>query len=364
MRIAMIGTRGVPARYGGFETAVEEIGRRLVERGHEVVVYCRGENRSPTYLGMHRVHLPAVRIRSLETLSHSMLSAAHLIARRADVAVVFNAANAPILPALKAIRVPAVVHVDGMEWKRDKWGPTGKRYYRLSERLSVRWASALITDSLGIQEYYRQTYATAPTYLAYGAPVLTDPARHRLAEHGLESGGYHLVVARLEPENNVHLIIRGYRRSGSGLPLVVVGSVPYPGPYQRSLQLLARSGGVRMFGAVWDQELLNALYAGATSYLHGHSVGGTNPSLLRAMAAAAPVICYDVAFNREVVDGNGLYFDGVDSLAAAIREAEAEPRLNRKRGDQGREDVTQRFRWDQVTDGYERLCRSLVPDPQ
>lgn len=360
MRIAMVGTRGVPAQYGGFETAVEEIGRRLVARGHDVIVYCRGQDRSPSYLGMRRVRLPAIPVRSQETLSHSLLSVGHLLTRRADVAVVFNAANAPILPLLKVLRIPTAVHVDGLEWKRAKWGPYGRRYYRLSERMCVRWANALIADSLGIQDYYRQAHGAATTYLAYGAPVLTDPSWHRLAEHDLEPGGYHLAVARLEPENNVDLIIRGHERSGSALPLVVVGSVPYPGPYQVDLQALARRSGVRMLGAVWDQDLLNALYAGAANYLHGHCVGGTNPSLLRAMGAAAPVIAFDVAFNREVIDGNGLFFDDVDSLADAIREAEAEPRLNRKRGQLGREDVEARFCWDQVADGYESLCRTLA----
>src|SRR4051795_11334793 len=126
VRIALLGTRGVPARYGGFETAVEEIGSRLAARGHEVVVYCRGGDRSPEYLGMRRVVLPAVRSRTAETLSHSAVSVAHLLAHRTDVALVFNAANAPLLPLLRAARIPAAVHVDGLEWKRGKWGPTGR----------------------------------------------------------------------------------------------------------------------------------------------------------------------------------------------------------------------------------------------
>lgn len=361
MRIAMLGTRGVPARYGGFETAVEEIGRRLADRGHEVTVYCRGEDRSETYLNMRRVRLPAVQGRSLETLSHSLLSAGHLYTRPTDVALVFNAANAPVLPLLRARRIPTAVHVDGLEWRRAKWGPTGRRYYLVSERLCVRWADTLIADSVGIQDYYRRTYGAESRYLAYGAPVLTHPALHLLEDHDLQPGGYHLVVARLEPENNVDLIVRGYERSGSALPLVVVGSVPYPRKYHEDLEDLARRAGVRMLGPVWDQDLLDALYAGAMTYLHGHSVGGTNPSLLRAIGASVPVVVYDVAFNREVVNGNGLYFDDdVDSVADAIREVEAQPELNVKRGREAHQDVSARFRWDLVTDGYEELCRDLA----
>jgi len=150
MKIAMIGTRGVPARYGGFETAVEEVGRRLAERGHEVVVYCRGDDRSPEYLGMRRVRLPALRSRTAETLSHTALSVLHLLRRRADVALVFNAANAPLLPMVRMARIPVAVHVDGLEWQRGKWGRWGRRYYLMGERCAVRWADELIADAGGV----------------------------------------------------------------------------------------------------------------------------------------------------------------------------------------------------------------------
>src|SRR5690242_17398887 len=160
LRVALLGTRGVPARYGGFETCVEEVGRRLAERGHSVVVYCRtvpGDTAPPPteYLGMRLVHLPAARKRSLETLSHSALSVAHLLRHRTDAAVVFNAANSPLLPLLRAARVPVATHVDGLEWKRAKWGPVGQRYYRVAESLAVRWSDALIADAQGISSYYR-----------------------------------------------------------------------------------------------------------------------------------------------------------------------------------------------------------------
>ena len=185
MRIAMVGTRGVPARYGGFETAVEEIGRRLVARGHEVVVYCRGDDHSREHLGMRRVVLRAVRSRTAETLSHAALSVAHLVTHRTDVAIVFNAANAPLLPVVRAARIPVAVHVDGLEWKRGKWGAAGRRYYLVAERLAVRWSDALIADAVGIQDYYRERYGVPSRFLPYGAPVLEAPPVHRLCELGL-----------------------------------------------------------------------------------------------------------------------------------------------------------------------------------
>jgi hypothetical protein len=222
LHIAMVGTRGVPARYGGFETAIEEIGQRLVLRGNRVTVYCRdmgqGEEKSSQYLGMDLVHLPALRKRSLETLSHTGLSVAHMLQNRPDAAILFNAANAPYLPAVRAAGIPVATHVDGLEWKRTKWSGTGRSYYQLVERLAVKWSDALIADAIGIRDYYRQKFDADTVYLAYGAPRGAKGQSDKLAQLDLEPQGYHLVVARFEPENHIHLIVEGYARSGATLP--------------------------------------------------------------------------------------------------------------------------------------------------
>jgi glycosyltransferase involved in cell wall biosynthesis len=357
----MIGTRGVPARYGGFETAVEEVGSRLVTMGHEVVVYCRGRDRSESYLGMTRVRLPALRHPIMETLSHTALSVSHLFFHRTDVALVFNAANAPLLPLIKAAGIPVAVHVDGLEWQRAKWGPVGKRYYLANERLAVRWADELISDAIGIQEYYQKRHNAQSTFLAYGSPIIPAADDERLAELDLTPRGYHLVVARMEPENHVDVIVEGYSRSGAVLPLVVVGSVPYPSQHEHTVQTLAAADPrIRMLGGVWDQELLNSLYAGAASYLHGHSVGGTNPSLLRAMGAAAPAIAWEINFNREVLGGTGLFFSTSGELALQIEALEADPARARSLGEAARARASTEYRWDDVAVGYEALCYRLA----
>lgn len=360
MRIALIGTRGVPARYGGFETAVEEIGRRLAAAGHEVTVYCRstGDPEQPRedYLGMRLVVLPAIRARAAETLSHTFLSVLHLCRRGTDAAFVFNAANAPLLPVLRAARIPVATHVDGLEWKRAKWSGLGKRYYRVAESLAVRWSDALIADAQGIADYYEREFGAPTVQIAYGAPRV-DPGVGRLGELGLAPGGYHLVVARFEPENNVLTIVEGYRRSGARLPLVVVGSAPYAQQYTARVHAAADER-VRFLGGVWDQELLDQLYAGAFTYLHGHSVGGTNPSLLRAVGAGAPVIAYDVAFNREVVRDAGRYFRGPADLARLLDEAEADPDGTAERGKASLLEAA-RYDWDEVAERYAELARRL-----
>ncbi|QDB80173.1 glycosyltransferase family 1 protein [Georgenia sp. 311] len=365
LAIAMVGTRGVPAHYGGFETCVEEVGSRLAARGHRVVVYCRSSadeatSRPAEHLGMELVHLPAVPRRSLETLSHTAASVAHLATRGADVALVFNAANAPLLPVLRARRIPVATHVDGLEWLRSKWGPVGRRYYRAAEALAVRWSDAVIADAQGIADYYLAEFSAPTTLIAYGAPII-DPALDRLAELGLRPHGYHLLVARFEPENNIHLVLEGYRDSAARLPLVVVGSAPYSDAYTAHLHGLGDDR-VRFLGGVWDAELLDQLYAGCCTYLHGHSVGGTNPSLLRAIGAGAPTIAFDVVFTHDVLGTAGVYFADGAGVRAALEDAERDEPGRRARGERLRERARD-YRWDDVADGYEDLCRRLAAAP-
>lgn len=363
LSIALVGTRGVPARYGGFETAVEEVGARLAERGHQVRVYCRtlpsdlpGERKPAEYRGMALVHRGALHRRSLETLSHSGLSVAHLMTHRTDVAIVFNAANSPYLPLIRAARIPVATHVDGLEWKRDKWKGAGRRYYRMAESAAVRWSDALIADAQGIADYYRDEFHADSRLIAYGAPRI-DGGDDLLAGSGLASRGYHLVVARFEPENHVHTIVDGYARSAATLPLVVVGSAPYADAYTARVHALADER-VRFLGGVWDQRLLDQLYANARTYLHGHSVGGTNPSLLRAVGAGTPTIAYDVVFNREVLGAAGTYFGGEDDVALRIEAAEEVADDAPLR--QATSARALAYDWDDVADRYEALCRDLA----
>ena len=365
MRIALIGTRGVPANYGGFETCVEEVGTRLADAGHQVNVYCRSTgqnepaNRLPSYRGMELVHLPAVRRRSMETLSHSALSIGHVVTRRrADAALVFNAANSPLLPALRLAGVPVATHVDGLEWKRGKWGSIGQRYYRLAEAAAVRWSDALIADAVGISDYLEAEFGAPSELLAYGAPLICSSNPESLQQFDLHPKQYHLVVARLEPENHVDVIVDGYVRSEAKLPLVVVGSAPYAEQYSARVRSLADDR-VRFLGGVWDQDLLNELYANALTYLHGHSVGGTNPSLLRAIGAGAATDAFDISFNHEVLGPTGRYWSTPAEVASLVMSTEADPSAAVLRGEDCRTRAKE-YDWDDVANGYEKLCVRLA----
>jgi len=356
-----MGTRGVPARYGGFETAVEEIGSRLAERGYDVTVYCRNPGQKQReHLGMRLVNLPAIRHRMAETLSHTGVSAGHAILRdRPDVALLLNAGNAPWLRPLSLAGIPTAIHLDGLESRRQKWRGVGARYYQWAERAAVAWGTEVIADAEAIARHVHANYGRTCVVIPYGASVIF-PESDRLAELDCVPGGYHLIVARFEPENHVLEAVEGYRRSAQAQPLIVVGDAPYSQDYIARVRHVADDPRIRLVGSVYDAALLDQLYGHAITYVHGHSVGGTNPSLLRAMGAGAAVLAYEVEFNREVTAGQALFWSGSDDLAdlftsiASGRSAE----LDQLRA-AGRERIEQHYRWDDVVDRYEDLIHRL-----
>jgi glycosyltransferase involved in cell wall biosynthesis len=212
-----------------------------------------------------------------------------------------------------------------------------------------------------MQHYYRESYGASAQFIAYGAPLVLEPKVDRLSELDLEQNHYHLVVARLVPENHVHIIIEGYRASSARWPLVVVGSSPYEQKYVEDIHAAAAADPrIRMLGAVWDQELLDTLYASALSYLHGHSVGGTNPSLLRAMGAGAAVAAFDVPFNREVLGPTGTFWSDADSVAREIESAERDPSAASIRGAAAQARAAGYYDWDEVCASYEELFLTMT----
>ena len=362
LRVAFLGTRGVPATYGGFETAVEEIGKRLAGRGYEVTVYCRNPGQTLTeYEGMRLVNLPAIRHRMTETLSHTTVSAAHAVLKdRPDVALVLNAGNAPLLRPLRAAGIPVAVHLDGLEANREKWRGAGAAYYRWAEKSAVRGANEVIADAQAISEHVAQRYGRQSRVIPYGAEVMTPPA-DRLSELDLVRRDFHLVVARMEPENHVLEAIHAYRVCDETRPLVVVGSAPYSQWYLNKVQQAAADDSrIRLLGALYDAPLLNQLYGNCRTYIHGHSVGGTNPSLLRAMGAGAPVLVFDCAFNREVTAEQAYFWRDAGQLADLFDEIADDEIDLETFSSAGRERVEQNYQWEAVTDAYEDLIRTLA----
>ncbi|MGE4323705.1 MAG: DUF1972 domain-containing protein [Sphingobium sp.] len=362
--IAIIGDRGIPARYSGFSTLVEELAVGLVrDHAMDVTVYCRSgyyETRPPVYKGARCRYLPAPGGKSFESIVHSNLAIADAALRGFDLAFIVDPGNGPFALPLKARGVPVVIHTDGLGWQRRKWSPLQQRYYRWSEQVSARLANWLVTDSRAMQDYYRTQYDADSTYIPYSGQVGDAPDIGALTRYGVTPGDYYLVVARLEPENNVDHIIREYRASGVRRPLIVVGSVPYDSAYARAIAA-EDDGQVRCVGGVFDSADLNALYRHCAAYLHGHEVGGTNPSLLRAMHWGAPCIAIDVIFHRENLGQDAAYFDRtVGHLAALLRTMDDQPEKRDAMGRAAQARAAATFRWDAVTDAYAQLFGRLI----
>jgi glycosyltransferase involved in cell wall biosynthesis len=364
LRVAVVGDRGIPARYSGFSTLVEQLAPRLVnDYGLDVTVYCRShyyDDRSPMYRGVHRVFLPAPGGKNFESIVHSNLAMLHAALRGFDVVIVADPGNAPFGVPLWLRRTPTVYLTDGLGWQRRKWGKLQRRYYRWSEAVCARIATWLVTDSREMQRYYRTNYRADSTFIPYSGDVGDPPDAAALARFGVVAGGYYLVVARIEPENNVDLIIREYRASGVSRPLVVVGSSPYGTPYARAIADEADEK-VLCLGGIFDSAALNALYANCYAYLHGHEVGGTNPSLLRAMHGGAACIPIDVVFHREVVGADAPYFGTAPgSLSAILASLDSDAAEVARLGAAAQARVDALYRWDAVAAAYADLVREIA----
>lgn len=366
LRIAILGTRGIPARYGGFETFAEQLSVRLVQRGFQVTVYADCDTPPPPDALLRGVRVRYRRRPRLGPASVIVYDCACLWDARQGYDLVYmlgyGAAWACWWP--RVCGTPVWINVDGLEWARSKWSAPARLYLRAMEWVATRTATRLIADAQAIERRFRQRYPRgAPcTTIAYGADIVSpaevDPAS--LQAWDLTPRQYALVVARPEPENHVLEIIEGYLQHPGDWPLVVVGDVSGATPYQRRL-LALRSDRVRFIGAIYDTATLTALRAHAAVYLHGHSVGGTNPSLLESMACGCLVIAHDNPFNREVAGAEAEYFSGASSLAHALDRLrdESPDRLQRRR--QAMQDrVRFHYDWDQIADTYaEQIYREF-----
>jgi glycosyltransferase involved in cell wall biosynthesis len=365
MKIALIGTRGIPANYGGFETCVEELGKRLVKRGHEVTVYCREsyyKEKFRCFLGMKLVYLPNLKKKSLDTLSHTFLSVLHAVHQPYDVLMVFNAANSPalLLPRLLGKRI--AINTDGLEWKRGKWGPVARTYYKMSEWLSTKLANRIVADSRGIQDYYRETYCAESSYIAYGAQISKSRKPELISSLGLEPGEYFLQITRFEPENNPLLTVQAYKKLKTDKKLVLVGGVPYESEYSRRI-IVDSNEQVILPGFVYDKELLNELWCNCYAYIHGNEVGGTNPALLQTMGSGCFTIAVDVSFSHDVLQDGGIYYKkDVNDLASQMNWALTNPGELKGFKERAADRIIKYYNWDHVTDGYEQLFYELMSD--
>ena len=359
MRVAFIGTRGVPARYSGFETCVEQVGSRMVEQGHEVVVYCRSMHyteRLNEYRGMKLRYLPAVNQKHLETLSHTALSALRL--PRGTAIVCMGVGNAPVVRYLELTGRRVVFNVDGADWQREKWGRFARWYLRTCERLAANGRSVVLADAEAVQSYYAREYGRDSEIVRYGADPPTERGTEVLEKFGLEPGAYLLFVGRLVPENAPDDYLEGVRQAGLDAPAVVVGDASYAGKYKDSLRAMAPANAIftgYQFGSAYQQ-----LSAHAGMFVLAATVGGTHPVLVEQMAAGNAILARETDSNREVLGDTALFWRTPEELAELLREVWPDSARRVKLGDCARARAHELYDWGQVTRRYLELCeRSL-----
>jgi glycosyltransferase involved in cell wall biosynthesis len=368
-RIAILGTRGVPGRYGGFETFAEQLSVRLVQRGYDVTVYGRryfGEPPVPdtVFQGVRVVTTGTFRHKYLDTPVSAITSFVDaLVRRRFDAVLLCNAANSPFAFLLRMACDNLSINVDGIERKRAKWNGFGRLWYRLGERCSVIFAKTVVADADVIATYYRERFDSPTVVIPYGVDPRPRPAGAALMEFGLASRRYILYVSRLEPENNALGVIRAYKASGVELPLVIVGDAPYADEYKK--QLVAEASGSNIiFTGFQFAERYEEFQSHCAFYIQATEVGGTHPALIEAMSFGNCVIANGTPENREVLADCGLFYEVNDfsELAERMQQCADQPELVNEIGRRARDRAMRSYSWDAVVDAYVKLFEgALVP---
>jgi glycosyltransferase involved in cell wall biosynthesis len=360
MRIALLGTRGIPARYGGFETFAEELSTRLVERGHVVTVYCRERFSADTYRGVRLHYLPTIRHKYFDTLAHTFLSTLKLLRRRPDIALFCNGANAIFTLVPRCFGVPVALNVDGIERKRKKWNRLAKAWYLVSEWLATFCPNVVITDARTIQEYYRQRYGKSSVFIPYGAAVGRTGGAAVLGKLGLQSRRYFLYVSRMEPENHPLEVRQAFETLPTEYKLALIGDAPYAHEYIRRVRD-TKDPRVVMPGAVYGEGYAE-LGSHCFAYIHATEVGGTHPALIEAMGRGALVLYRNTPENAEVAADTGIPFEPADLAAKmewALRMSEAERDALREKA---MARISAHYSWDAVTDAYEKLLKDMLKE--
>ena len=364
MRIAVLGTRGVPSGYSGYEVFVEEIGWRFVEKGHEVTIYAHShlfKDRLKRYRGMRIRYVPSLKGKNTSQFSHSLLSTILVCVSDADVVLFCNASNGPFGLFLKAFQKKCAINVNGLEWKRPKWGALAKAYFRFGARCASLFFDAVVTDAMGMQAAYWKEFGVRSVDIAYGANIWHSKNPERVKKLGLEPQGYYLIASRLVPDNNADLIVKAFVQSISKRTLAIAGGAQYKNPFEAAIRKMADHR-VMFLGHIDDSDLIAELHCNAYAYIHGHEFGGTNPALLKGLAYGNCILALNTVFNREVLeDGeHGILFEkNVSALKGAIEAVDCNAELAESYRAKSRDRIRERYTWEIITAQYEDLFTTL-----
>jgi glycosyltransferase involved in cell wall biosynthesis len=365
MRIAVTGIRGIPANYGGFETFVEELAPRLVQRGHEVTVYGRSniiDYTGSCYKGARLVILPTISQKYLDTAVHTFISIIHSCFFKYDIVFLLNAVNSPFacIPRLTGKKV--VLNVDGIERLRKKWSWIGKLFYRIGEYFATKFPNVIVSDAEIIRRYYLETYKKESVMIPYGANMERVNNSEILSKFNLQPKNYILYVSRLEPENNAHIVVEAFKKVQTEKNLVIVGDAPYATKYKQQLWRLAEDDERIIFtGYIFGlgyKELLSFAYA----YVHASDVGGTPPALVNAMGFGNCVLVNGTESNKEVINDAGMIYrkNNIKDLKEKIEYVVKNPKVVSMYGEKAKERVKTNYSWDAVAEKYESVFLKLV----
>jgi glycosyltransferase involved in cell wall biosynthesis len=364
MRIAMIGIKAIPANFGGFETAVDEISRGLVRRGQDVVVYNRSGMSTQAggdYEGVRLVNLPTLRSKNLSTIAHAFLSTLHVLFHPVDVVHYFTTGSTIFAPLPKFMGMKTVCSVDGTDWQRSKWGIFARWYLRLSERLAVWFCDGLVADSREVERYYQQRYGISSCFITYGMRESRHEGCQWLQRFGLKSREYVLFVGRLVPENNVHHLIRAFECAGTDKKLVIVGDDPWEKEYVRALKS-TRDPRVVFTGGVYG-EGYEQLQRNAYLFVLPDEVGGTHPALVEAMGFGNCVLVNDTPSNLEVVGDAGFPYRGTEGAQDLCRRLQfllENPETVSQYRSKAKQRARANYSWDDVINDHSKLYRKIL----
>lgn len=356
MKIAILGTRGIPNHYGGFEQFAEFFSVYLAGKGHAIYVYCSGNHpyKESVFKGVKLIHCsdPEDRIGTAGQFLYDLNCILDSRKRDFDIILQLGYTSSSVWHRLLPKKPVIVTNMDGLEWKRTKFSKPVQRMLKWAEKLAVKSSDVLVADSIGIQSYLKGKYGVDSTYIAYGAEPFTDPDATLPAHYGVANQGYNMLIARLEPENNIETILDGVVLAGDTTPFLVVGKHETAfGQYLK--EKFAPHGQIRFVGGIYNLGHLNNLRYFSKLYFHGHSVGGTNPSLLEAMASGALIVAHRNEFNAAILKDNAFYFSDAAEVAALLSGTEKNDNLRRIQ--QNAEAIAREFNWNRINEAYEQL---------
>lgn len=364
LRIAICGTRGIPHTYSGTEEVMMELAPRLAARGHDVSVYCRRSlfrERPPFYKGVRLIYLPSIETKVLGTPTHTALSMVNAVFRRPDLTLVWTLPSAPFCVLPRLLRRHVAIMVDGCDWRRDKWGPLGKAYLYLSARWIGRICpKGVITDTRDMQTLYWEAFRTTSACIPCGARVERTSDADVVRQYGLEPFQYYLIASRLVPENNAALILQAFERTSTNRLLVIAGDANYRSAFVERLRR-TQDKRIRFLGHVGNPDHVKELHCNAYAYIHGHSAGGTNPSLLKALGCGNCVLALNTPSNVGVLSDYGILFEhDAEDLHGKLEYIEHHPEIAEAYRRRAPERIREAYSWETITDQYEEFFLRLV----